>query len=202
MRVSTYQTVINTIENDPATFEWLNYFIWQPRVKPVWQKKPGLRDLTAPLKKTEGLEIIHKILILVLLGGYIAYHLPVFLLLILPFGSLLIITQRAKKQIVVKIGAALLKEEFEEHFFEEKTLYYLTEILSKKYHTSSLLDSIFFTENIFRTVLIGLFLLFISPFSPNNIFDGMLFFGLLFLMGRWAFTSHHIYRFSKILQAV
>ncbi|HQO58389.1 MAG TPA: hypothetical protein PLT76_06670 [Candidatus Omnitrophota bacterium] len=202
MRVSTYQTIINTIENDPATFEWLNYFIWQPRVKPVWQKKPDLQALTAPLKRTETLEIIHKILILVLLGGYIAHHLPVFLMIILLFGGSLIINQRAKKQIVVKIGAAVLKEEFEEHFFEKKTLYHLTEILSQKYHTLSLPDSIFFTENILRALLIGLFLLFISPFSPNNIFDGLLSFVLLFLAGRWVLTSHHIYRFSRILQAL
>ncbi|MFA5260094.1 MAG: hypothetical protein WC450_02575 [Candidatus Omnitrophota bacterium] len=202
MRVSTYQTIINTIENDPATLEWLNYVLWQPQVRLVWQEKLALHALARPLKRTEALEIIYKILILILSGVFIAHHNSAFLLLLISLTGLLAMNQKAKKQIVVKIGASLLKEEFDEQVFEEKTLYSLTETLSKKYNTDSLLDCIFFTENILRMTLIGLFLLFISPFFPNNILDGLLAFGLLFLLCSWIFTNHHIYHFSKIIHAI
>ncbi|HPN56162.1 MAG TPA: hypothetical protein PLD92_04895 [Candidatus Omnitrophota bacterium] len=202
MKVSTYTTIINTIENDSATFEWLNYFLWQPQVKLAWERHPSLHALAHPLKMTEALEIIYKILILLSLGAFIANHLVMILLAILPLSGLLTMNQRAKKKIVVKIAGTLLKEEFDELFFEEKTLYYLTELLSKKYNTHSLLDCIYFTENVFRAALIGLFLLFISPFFPNNILNGVFLFGLLFLLCSWTLSSHHIYHFSKILQAI
>ncbi len=201
-KVSSYQTVINSIEDDYDTYQWFGYLLWQEQPKTLLCEAAGIDRLYSNLADKERNELLGRTVIFILVYVFIRTQMAYMALPVLPLCLGLFFLKKGKKEIIIKLSSLFLQQEFSQDIFGQKTLYQLAEIISKKYHTTSLVDVIFFNENFFRLFLIGIFLLFVSPFIFVNIFDNLLVIILFMFFIKSIVTSRWTYRHPKLMRLI
>ena len=195
--VSSCQTVLNSIGDDTDTLNWFSYVLWHPDIKGSLNANGQFQRDYKTLAHIETGDAILCALILVCLFAFMRTRSLLFIGAALLLFILRSALSRNKITRVIKLSSAFLEKNFTPSELSRKTLYHLTETLSQKYNTASLVDTIYFQENFSRILGISLFLLFISPLTLARLTDALFALFLALITAKFFINHRWVYRLSQ-----
>lgn len=151
--VTTPESLKRTIIRDFQTQRWFEFLISQPEVI------KDLIDLDGVYKSLRRTLMIMQVLLAVLIGSFMLlfifwmpYHMWVVIAGFLPLYKL----HQMKAVYIAQISIALIHLEYDQTTLGQTTLYQITERLSEKYRTFSLVDAIYRMNDLCRKALVAL----------------------------------------------
>ncbi len=184
-KVSSFPTFIRTLQNDFYSRQWFSHLLWHPAISSALISDKNRRETYRTLARIERQELgLYVLSLLLLLGMATPFRLPAVLCLLLVLMAHSYLSNK-KKALVVQLSAVWLRTEFPPETFDQKTLYQITEILSRKYDTVSLVDTLYFSDSILRILYIGLFVFLLIPYPVLN----------FFLFAAWVVTGIFLIRY-------
>lgn len=192
--VSSINSIASSIKTDPQVFRWFFYALSQTNIRSELVKNRDIRELYDGLEKNSKLYVlVFSALVLVLFTAYSAkiYFLTLSAPVLIYF---LFKIDRRRKDTLSKISIPMLLSHFEEAALKQKTLYQICEYYAQKYSIASLVDTIYFCDDISRKVLLTLVIgditVFIHQFS---LWANIIFLTAVYFIFKTLLTSGLIY---------
>ena len=195
--VSSYQTILNSVQNDTDTLNWFFYLLWNPDIRNALTATEKYQRDYRSLLRIETIEYLLGALTLGCLLGFMKTRLPLFIGFALLLFSLHAVLFHLKKSRIINLSTAFLQRDLTPDQLSKQTLYHLTEVLGRKYNTASLVDTIYFQENFSRILGVGFFLLFISPLTLASLADAVFALFLALVTARFFISNRWVYRLSR-----
>lgn len=201
-KVSSFSTLARTLSHDFYAWRWFSCLLAQPLVKAALVSEKDMRAQYRVLVRIEKQELLSAALFLLALAGMLTPY-RMFSAAVLALGWWLSsYFTGQKKAVVLKLSTCWLQREFLPEDFEQKTLFQISEIISKKYQIPSLVDSVYFSDSVFRILYLAWFLFLLVPYPIPNFF---LFVGFSVLGVVWIrnmLNSRRIYQNHKIIDVI
>ncbi|MFA5260317.1 MAG: hypothetical protein WC450_03720 [Candidatus Omnitrophota bacterium] len=201
-KVSSFPTLIRTLDNDFYSWRWFSYLLAQPPVKTALILEKDMPRQYRALARIERQELLLAGILLLSWAGLLTpFRIPVAVLLCFGLWVSSYLTTK-KKAIITQISTRWLQKEFLPGDFEQKTLYQISEIISKKYKVTSLVDAVYFSDTVFRILYLGWFVLLLVPYPIPNffIFAGASVFAVILL--RNILNSRRIYQSHRMIDMI
>lgn len=171
--LTTPQALERTLNSDGQVYRWFIFLVSQRQVQVDFKEIDGGVQLFLRLRRILAGETF-LYLAAVLYGSILFYfQWDLYVLGLIFFLGVLAGLRYLKKRCVVPLSLGLIKKDFPAEILSQKTLYQIGEFYSKKYDCPSLVDTIYFVDDISRKVIVAavVFTVFIYPhFSLGQIF--------------------------------
>ena len=150
-KISSFLSVKNTLRNDYYTQCWFYFILQQKNVQQTCfqntQESKALYQLTLFYWMGSITKLSIFGLLALLVPGFIPLEAS---LCLMPLIAFYIYVRKSYKPRLVDLSLHLLQSEFTEEDFKYRTMFEISEILSEKYQTISLIDAIAFSSDVMR----------------------------------------------------
>lgn len=166
--VSTIEALKSSIMTDPQVFRWFAFLIARPPVRDRLSHKQGAQTLYVKLRRNNFIANLLYFLLAACLAAVFFSRQYYYWAGAAILGGIIARANLLRKRCVAQIGGRLISDQIED--FERKTLFQISEVLSRSYHIPSLIDILCHLDNVRRRVLMGTFVLafYILPFSVSG----------------------------------
>ena len=200
--MSSLPTLTRTISNDFYARRWFSFLLAQPPVKTALISEGNMQIQYRALARIERLEgLLDGALLLCLAGMLTPYRIPVAVLLCFWLGLSSYLTTK-KKEVMLHLSLCWLRMEFSPDDFEQKTLFQIAEIISKKYQIASLVDTVYFSDTALRILYTGWFVFLLIPYPIPDfaVFAGCSVFAVILV--RNILNSRRLYQSHRIMDVI
>lgn len=169
--VTSFESLISTIEKDGQTYYWFAYLIAQPALRERLSAEKGVEQSYRNLDSIVVKQRILYIILLFLFGAVVVSGLYILAGIAVVLAAIVYMHFK-KKKIVADICSCLFLQDFKEFFFAKKTLYQIGEFYGQEYKILSLVDGIAISDRAVWSAFIITFFVtyFIYPLNPGYIF--------------------------------
>ncbi len=189
--LSSLPSLTSSIATDFEVYRWFSWLVIQPMVQSQLKSQPENISLYQKLRKNIFWQRILYGCISIGLMAIIFSKQYFFAWGAIPCLVMVIALYLLKRKCIIELSSALLKKDFEAKGLSGKTLYQMSEIYSREYHTLSLVDAIYHWERLSRKAVMFAFILtsFIYPLQLGAAFSFILiFYGMAFLFFNTTFA--------------